>query len=46
MIVFALLAFLTRSYRTLSVTFQGQTESVKPGEVDGADLDEESSATR
>jgi DHA3 family multidrug efflux protein-like MFS transporter len=46
MIVFAVLAFLTRSYRTLSATFQGQTESVIPGEVDGADLDAESSATR
>jgi DHA3 family multidrug efflux protein-like MFS transporter len=46
MIVFALLAFLTRSYRTLSATFQGQTESVKPADVDGADLDAESSATR
>jgi DHA3 family multidrug efflux protein-like MFS transporter len=51
MIVFALLAFLTRSYRTLSATFAGQTESVKPDEVDGADLDgadldEDSSATR
>ncbi|GHF24382.1 MFS transporter [Pseudolysinimonas yzui] len=46
MIVFALLAFLTRSYRTLSATFQGQTESVMPDEVDGADLDAESSATR
>jgi DHA3 family multidrug efflux protein-like MFS transporter len=46
MIVFAVLAFLTRSYRTLSATFQGQTESVVPGDVDGADLDAESSATR
>lgn len=46
MIVIALLAFLTRSYRTLSATFSGQTESVKPVEVDGADLDAESSATR
>lgn len=46
MIVFALLAFLTRSYRTLSATFQGQAESVMPVEVDGADLDAESSATR
>ncbi|HWH98230.1 MAG TPA: MFS transporter [Pseudolysinimonas sp.] len=45
-IVFALLAFLTRSYRTLSATYQGQTESVVPGEVDGADLDAESSVTR
>ncbi|WP_309712672.1 MFS transporter [Pseudolysinimonas sp.] len=48
MIVFALLAFLTRSYRTLSATFQGQTESVIPDgdDVDGADLDAESSSTR
>jgi DHA3 family multidrug efflux protein-like MFS transporter len=46
MIVFALLAFLTRSYRTLSATFQGQRESVIPDEVDGADLDAESSPTR
>lgn len=46
MIVFALFAFLTRSYRTLSATFQGQTESVIPDELDGADLDAESSATR
>ncbi len=48
MIVFAFLAFLTRSYRTLSATFQGQTESVIPDDddVDGADLDAESSATR
>ena len=46
MIVFAVLAFLTRSYRTLSATFQGQTESVLPAEVDGADLDADSSSTR
>ncbi len=46
MIVFAVLAFLTRSYRTLSATFQGQKESVVPGDVDGADVDVESSATR
>ena len=35
MILFAVLAFLTRSYRTLSKTFAGQTESVKPAEPDG-----------
>lgn len=51
MIVFAVLAFLTRSYRTLSATYQDQKESVIPdevdgAEVDGADLDAESSAAR
>jgi DHA3 family multidrug efflux protein-like MFS transporter len=46
MIVFALLAFLTRSYRTLSATFQGQTESVRPDEVVGAELDSDTSTTR
>jgi len=45
MIVFALLAFLTKSYRTLSARYEGQTESVVPSEVDGADLDTESSST-
>lgn len=46
MIVAAALAFLTRSYRTLSQTFAGQTESVMPEEVDGGDLDAESVSTR
>ncbi len=46
MIVIALLAFLTKSYRTLSARYEGQTESVVPGDVDGADLDTESSSTR
>jgi MFS transporter, DHA3 family, multidrug efflux protein len=46
MIVAALLAFMTRSYRTLSKTFEGQTESVVPAEVDGTDLDSESAAAR
>ena len=46
MIVFALLAFLTKSYRILSARYEDQTESVIPDEVDGADLDAESSATR
>lgn len=42
MIVIALLAFLTKSYRLLSKSFLGETESVKPAEVDGGDLDQES----
>jgi DHA3 family multidrug efflux protein-like MFS transporter len=46
MIVAALLAFLTKSYRILSATYADQKESVVPDEVDGADLDPESSATR
>jgi Major Facilitator Superfamily. len=46
MVVAAFLAFLTRSYRTLSQTFAGQTESVKPEEIDGGDLDAESVSTR
>lgn len=46
MIVVAALAFLTRSYRTLSATYADQKESVIPDEVDGADLDAESSGTR
>lgn len=46
MIVATLLAFLTRSYRLLSATFAGQTESVIPDEVDGPDLDAESVSTR
>lgn len=37
MIVVALLAFLTKSYRTLSATFAGQTESVKPEEGNEVD---------
>jgi hypothetical protein len=44
--VIALLAFLTKSYRTLSAVYADQTESVVPDEVDGADLDAESSSTR
>jgi len=46
MIVIALLAFLTKSYRILSARYEDQAESVVPGEVDGADLDAESSSTR
>ncbi len=46
MIVAAALAFLTRSYRTLSQTFAGQTTSVPPVEVGGGDLDVESVSTR
>jgi len=46
MIVIALLAFLTKSYRTLSAVYADQKESVVPDEVDGADLDAESSSTR
>jgi DHA3 family multidrug efflux protein-like MFS transporter len=46
MIVVALLAFLTKSYRVLSATYAGQQESVVPTEVDGADLDAESAGTR
>jgi DHA3 family multidrug efflux protein-like MFS transporter len=46
MIVVALLAFLTKSYRVLSATYAGQKESVMPAEVDGADLDAESAGTR
>lgn len=46
MVVAGLLAFLTRSYRILSASYADQKESVIPDEVDGADLDPESSATR
>jgi hypothetical protein len=46
MIVIALLAFLTKSYRTLSMVYADQKDSVVPDEVDGADLDAESSSTR
>ena len=46
MVVFAALAFLTRSYRVLSTTFAGQTESVKPEEIPDAGLDPESVTTR
>lgn len=46
MIVVGLLAFLTKSYRTLSASYADQKESVIPEEVDGADLDAESSSTR
>ena len=46
MIVIALLAFLTRSYRTLSAIYADQAESVVPDEVDDAGLDADSSLTR
>ena len=48
MIIAAGLAFLTKSYRTLSATYADQKESVIPGDdaVDGVDLDAESSSTR
>lgn len=46
MIVVALLAFLTKSYRILSATYAGQKESVIPEAVDGADLDAPSARTR
>jgi MFS transporter, DHA3 family, multidrug efflux protein len=48
MIVLAALAFLTKSYRTLSATYADQKESVIPSDeaIDGADLDAESSSTR
>jgi len=42
-IVIAVVAFLTRSYRTLSATFAGQTESVLPEEAGGAGVAVESS---
>ena len=40
------LAFLTRSYRKLSQTFAGQTESVRPEEVPGPGAEEETAITR
>jgi DHA3 family multidrug efflux protein-like MFS transporter len=46
MVVAGAAAFLTKSYRTLSATFAGETESVKPAEIDGGDLDAESVTTR
>lgn len=46
MVVAGAAAFLTKSYRTLSRTFADQTESVKPSDVDGGDLDAESVSTR
>ena len=46
MIVIALLAFFTKSYRTLSASFAGQQESVMPDEVDDLGLDAASSSLR
>jgi DHA3 family multidrug efflux protein-like MFS transporter len=46
MMVIAALAFLTRSYRKLSQTFAGQTESVRPEEVPGPGAEEETAITR
>jgi Major Facilitator Superfamily. len=46
MIVVAGLAFLTRSYRTLSQTFAGQRESVTPDAVPDVDADIDASGAR
>jgi DHA3 family multidrug efflux protein-like MFS transporter len=37
MVLAAIAAFFTKSYRTLSEQFQGNTESVKPGEDEPED---------
>ncbi len=41
MVLAAIAAFFTKSYRTLSAQYQGNTESVKPDEVESVDANTE-----